>query len=165
MAEANAAQAQNKGPSVVVQLLLLVMLTGAAVGTGWFTGILMNGETPMQGTGKQVNAEADYEDLPGSADAEKSLHIFRLEAINTNLADPVDIWARMELALVFDDVPDPVLAEQIHQDFLAYLRTVKARQIQGASGFQHLKTDLEERARIRSNGRVKQILVRTLLFE
>jgi flagellar FliL protein len=165
MAVATASEAQKKGPSIVVQLLLLVMLTGAAVGTGWFTGIAMNGETPMQGTGKQVNAEADYEDLPGSADAEETLHIFRLEAINTNLADPVDIWARMELALVFDDIPDPVLAEQIHQDFLAYLRTVKARQIQGASGFQHLKTDLEERARIRSEGRVTQVLVRTLLFE
>ena len=165
MAEATAAQARKTGPSIIMQLLLLAMLTGAAIGTGWFTGILMNGDKPIEGTGKQVDAEADYDDLPGSADAEQSLHVFRLEAINTNLADPVDIWARMELALVFDVVPDPLLAEQIHQDFLAYLRTVKARQIQSASGFQHFKTDLEERARIRSEGRVKQILVRTLLFE
>lgn len=158
-------EAPGKGPSIVVQILLFVLLTAAVVGTGWLTGSAMIGDQPVQGTGRQIDPDHDYGDLPGSENAAEELHIFRLEAINTNLADPVDIWARMELALVFDDTPDPVLAEQIHQDFVAYLRTVKARQIQGASGFQHLKTDLEERARIRSDGRVKQVLVRTLLFE
>lgn len=166
MAAATATDAPKKGPSIIVQFLLLVVLTAAALGTGWLTGSFLQGEDkPVEGTGKQIDADHSYEDNPGSDGAEEALHIFRMEPITTNLADPVDIWARMELALVFDDVPDPVLAEQIHQDFLAYLRTVKARQIEGASGFQHLKTDLEERARIRSGGRVKQILVRTLLFE
>jgi flagellar FliL protein len=45
------------------------------------------------------------------------------------------------------------------------MRTVKLPQVEGASGFQHLKEDLEERARIRSGGRVKKILIKTLLFE
>ena len=45
------------------------------------------------------------------------------------------------------------------------MRTVKLHQIEGASGFQHLKADLEERAAIRSDGHVKQVLIRTLLFE
>lgn len=165
MAIATTTETSRKGPSIILQLLLLVLLTGAAVGTGWLTGNLLLGDTPAQGSGKQIGADHPYEDEPGSEDAAETLHIFRLEPITTNLADPNDVWARMELALVFHDAPDPVLAEQIHQDFLAYLRTVKARQIQGASGFQHFKTDLEERARIRSDGRVKQILVRTLLFE
>jgi flagellar protein FliL len=165
MAAAAATQAPKKGPSIIVQLLLLVMLTGAAVGTGWLTGTLMDDEAPVEGKGQQVSPDHNYDDEPGSDDAAEGLHIFRLEGITTSLADPTDVWARMELALVFDDVPDPVLAEQIHQDFLAYLRTVKSRQIEGASGFQHFKTDLEERARIRSDGRVKQVLIRTLLFE
>ncbi len=165
MASASAADAPKGGPSIIIQLLMLVLLTGAAIGTGWLTGAVMTGGGAVEGTGKQISPDENYDDLPGSEDAEETLHVFRLAPINTNLADPVDIWARMELAIVFDDIPDPVLAEQIHQDFLAYLRTVKARQIQGASGFQHLKTDLEEHARIRSEGRVKQVLVRTLLFE
>ncbi|EHK52231.1 flagellar basal body-associated FliL family protein, partial [Allomesorhizobium alhagi] len=59
----------------------------------------------------------------------------------------------------------PDLIESIHQDLLAYLRTVKLHQVEGASGFQHLKADLEERAKIRSGGHVKQFLIRTLLFE
>ncbi len=165
MATASEAAKPAKGPSLIVQLGLAVVLTVAAAGTGWLTGAMMNGDQPAQGSGKQIGEENSYDDFPGSADAAEELHIFRLEPISTNLADPIDIWARMELALVFAETPDAVLAEQVHQDFLAYLRTVKARQIQGASGFQHLKSDLEELARIRSEGRVKQVLVRTLLFE
>ena len=60
---------------------------------------------------------------------------------------------------------DPGLADAIHQDLLAFVRTVKMHQIEGASGFQHLKADLAERASIRSDGHVKAVLIRTLLFE
>lgn len=165
MAKADAEKTPKKGPSIVIQLAMLLLLTGAAAGTGWLTGSLMTGEKPTVGTGKQIGEENGYDKLPGSDDVAEALNVFRLEPISTNLADPVDIWARMELALVFKEAPDPMVAEAIHQDFLAYLRTVKARQIQGASGFQHMKTDLEERARIRSGGRVDKVLVRTLLFE
>ena len=165
MAKADAEKAPKKGPSIIIQLAMLLVLSGAAAGTGWLTGNMLNGAKPAVGTGKQVGVDDAYDDQPGSNDMAEELHVFRLEPISTNLADPVDIWARMELALVFNEAPDALVAEAIHQDFLAYLRTVKARQIQGASGFQHLKTDLEERARIRSDGRVAQVLVRTLLFE
>ena len=57
------------------------------------------------------------------------------------------------------------MAEQIQQDLLAYVRTLKLHQIEGASGYQHLKADLEERAALRSGGHVKQVLVRTMLLE
>lgn len=45
------------------------------------------------------------------------------------------------------------------------MRTVKLDQIQSASGFRHLKSDLEERADIRSDGRIKRVLIKTFLFE
>ncbi len=57
------------------------------------------------------------------------------------------------------------MTEQIHQDLLAYVRTLKLHQIEGASGYQHLKADLDERATLRSGGHVKQVLVRTMLLE
>ena len=60
---------------------------------------------------------------------------------------------------------EPPLIEAVHQDLLAFVRTLKMHQIEGASGFQHLKADLEERAAIRSDGHVKNVLIRTLLFE
>ena len=57
------------------------------------------------------------------------------------------------------------MAENIHQDLLAFRRTVKMHQVEGDSGYQHLRADLQERAAIRSGGKVKEVLVRALLFE
>ena len=38
-------------------------------------------------------------------------------------------------------------------------------QIEGASGFQHLREDLNERARIRSGGKVRDLVIQALIVE
>ena len=91
--------------------------------------------------------------------------ILTLAPITTNLSFPSNSWVRVEVALVFDREPDPTLAELIHQDVMAYMRTVSLPQIEGPRGFQHLRDDLSERAVIRSNGRVSKLLFRTFLIE
>ena len=66
---------------------------------------------------------------------------------------------------MLDEPQGEELAGIIQQDFVAYLRTVKMHQIEGASGLRHLMENLEERAAIRSGGHVKRVLIKTLLFE
>ncbi|MES0162543.1 flagellar basal body-associated FliL family protein [Mesorhizobium sp. C268A] len=91
--------------------------------------------------------------------------LVQLAPITTNLASPADTWIRLEASVVYDAPQPPELTESIHQDLLAMVRTLKMHQIEGASGYQHLKADLEERAAIRSGGHAKQVLIRTLLLE
>jgi flagellar FliL protein len=165
----------KSGPSLIVQIAVLLVLTAAAVGMGWFSGFYLNstgGAAPQKAEPTRIDkahvkttdkAATRKDGQPAAADDEPGL--LPIETITTNLAAPSDVWVRMELSLVFDGDPDKAVAEQIHQDFLAFMRTVKLPQVEGASGFQHLKEDLEERARLRSHGRVKNILIRTLLFE
>lgn len=163
MAAAEAEAAQTKGPSLVVQLAVFAALTSLAVGGGWLTGGMLDG-----GKAAAEDAAAPAEahgDAHGAGEAPGDLRVVPLATITTNLADPTELWVRLEAAVVFAEAPDTEMAERVHQDILAYLRTVKARQIEGPSGFQHLKTDLDERARLRSGGKVKQVLIRTLLFE
>lgn len=165
-------EAQQTGPSMMVQLALLVGLTVMAAGLGWLTGsslIAPPAENTEPGTiapkdRSQATAHDETEaDSEGGAAATPNL--YALEPITTNLSDPREVWVRLELSLVFDGAAEADVAERIHQDILAYLRTVKLEQIDSASGFRHLKADLGERAAIRSDGRVKDILIRTLLFE
>jgi flagellar FliL protein len=153
----------KKGPGLVIQIAVLLVLTLATAGAGWFFGGML-GATPVPEEPAPPPAEAEGHGKPEDP-AVHSVRVFPLETITTNLSDPTDVWVRLELALVFTDLPDPELAEIVHQDILAYLRTVRARQIEGASGFQHLRSDLDERARIRSDGKVRQVLIRTILFE
>jgi len=165
-AATDTAPAPRKGPSLVVQIAVLLALSGVAVGAGWLVGQVMGDRADAEAT---VASGGDVRPASGNAEAgeapPQALNIFQLATITTNLADPGDIWVRLELALVFRDQVDARIAELVHQDILAYLRTVKARQIEGPSGFQHLKSDLDERAQTRSDGKITQVLVRTLLFE
>ena len=88
-----------------------------------------------------------------------------LAPITTNLAAPADVWIRLEASVLYDVPQATTVSDDIHQDLLALVRTLKMHQIEGASGYQHLKADLEERAAIRSGGHAKQVLIKTLLLE
>jgi flagellar FliL protein len=151
---------------------VLLVMTGAAIGGGWFAGNYLNGENKSEAAAASADhgAPAKAGDAHGAADAhgdEKPVNelLVDLSPMTTNLAAPSQVWIRLEASLVLDVAQPPEMIETIHQDLLAYLRTVKMHQIEGASGYQHLKADLEERARIRSDGHVRQVLVRTLLLE
>jgi flagellar FliL protein len=91
-----------------------------------------------------------------------------LPPIVTNLANPDRAWIRLEASLVMEGDQTAevnVLAGQVADDLLAFLRTVSLSQVEGASGFQHLRDDLNERVRIRSSGKVRDLVVQTLLIE
>ena len=182
MATTDQATPAKTGPSIVVQLAILLAMTGAAIGVGWLSGSYLNGTVPhdpaaaegaaksAQVEGHGVEAKADghgeAKGEHGEAVAAGNPLMLDLPPIMTNIAAPSDVWLRVELSVIFDEPPkDPALADAIHQDLLAFVRTVKMHQIEGASGFQHLKADLGERASIRSGGHAKSILIRTLLFE
>ena len=152
-----------KGPSLVIQLAMLAGMTVAALGAGWFAGsYLKRSEAPPQPPRLSHDpAAAKPEEKP----AKDGPVLVDLLPITTNLAAPADVWVRLDLSVVFDGQPPAEMADAIHQDILAYLRTVKMHQVEGASGYQHLKADLQERASIRSGGHTRDVLIKTLLFE
>lgn len=157
----------DKGPSLVIQVAMLLATTGAALGIGWFSGAyLKSSEAPPsipQAVENKSGAAAESEH--GDPGRRAGVTLVELAPITTNLAAPATVWVRMDASLLFDEPQPPEMTEAIHQDLLALLRTLKMHQIEGASGYQHLKADLQERAAIRSGGHAKEVLIRTLLFE
>ena len=163
---ANAEQIEApKGPSLIVQLAMLAAMTVAALGVGWMSGsYLKSSEAPPKPA--RLDHSAKTEEAPTEEKPVAGAPVLvQLPQITTNLAAPADVWVRMDLSVVYDAPQPPEMTEAIHQDLLAYLRTLKMYQVEGASGYQHLKADLQERAAIRSDGHAKDVLIRTLLFE
>jgi len=154
---------EPKGPPLMVQIAALAGLTIVAVAIGWLAGLYLSGQQPERK--KEAESAAVKASETHLGEAAEKLGVVYLEPVTTNLAGPVETWVRLELALVFAGKPDLVVAQTVQQDVLAYLRTVKFHQVEGPSGFQHLKSDIEERAAIRSEGKVRSVLIRTLLFE
>lgn len=126
---------QQKSPSLVMTIAAVAVLTLVAGGGGWLVGIFL-APPPAE------KAEAVAE-VPENATGEEGLPkiateangIVQLEPITTNLAYPAENWVRVEVALQFKGVPDVALAEEIHQDIIAYLKTVSLQQIQGPRAF------------------------------
>ncbi len=165
---ANAEQIEpRKGPSLVIQLAMLLAVTAAAVGMGWMSGGYLKGVGAPVSVPAAENSKAKTEQPENAAahDPGAGPTLVALPPITTNLASPADIWIRLEASVVYDAPQPAAISEDIQQDLLALVRTLKMHQIEGASGYQHLKADLEERAAIRSGGHAKQILIRTLLLE
>lgn len=174
------AQPAKSGPSMIIQIAVLLLMTGVATGMGFVSAGFIAPPPPAAEAADEAAAEAAHgpeagahgkeeaghgEEAEGEEPVSALPHAVMLPSITTNLASPSDIWVRMELAIVYDGPPDPVTTEAIHQDLLAFMRTVKMHQIEGASGFQHLRADIEDRIRTRSEGKVTRVLIRTLLFE
>jgi len=161
MAMADAATAPTKkGPSILAQIAMLAGLTVAALGMGWGAGAYLK----SQQAAAPRPAPADAAD-PVVAGSGLRLVTQDLPPITTNMAAPTETWVRMDLSLLLESPLSTELAGAIHQDLLAFMRSVKMHQVEGPSGFLHLKADLRERASMRSDGKVRDVLIRTLVYE
>ncbi|KQT53592.1 MULTISPECIES: flagellar basal body-associated FliL family protein [Methylobacteriaceae] len=153
----------KKGGKGWIGALLLVTLV--AVGTGGGLGVYLLG-----------NVEKSV-DLKKRDEADKAVKVLNytgdlsLRSVGsavTNLAEPADAWVRIESSIVFKTGtlpnPDVTLAE-IRADAVAYLRTMSLAQIEGASGLQHLREDLNERVAIRTKGAVRELIVESLVVQ
>ncbi len=137
--------------------LAIVILLGACAGAAFETW--RPASTP--GLDKQAELSA------GAPPAQPST-IVDLPPIVTNLGAPQDTWIRLEGSIIFDPktLPHPeAVAGQIGDDILAYLRTVSLRQLEGPIGLENIRQDLNERAAIRSGGKVRAFVIRTLVVQ
>ena len=166
---------EKKKSSPVITIAVIAVLSLLAGGGGWLVGNML-APTPAEEVAKAEPAAAAAEAGHGGggkgAEGQEVPHISTpangivlLDPITSNLAYPSDNRVRLEVALMFKDAPDVALAEEIHQDIMAYMRTVSLQQVQGPRGFQYLREDLQERVDLRSEGRVTNVMFRTFVIE
>jgi flagellar protein FliL len=139
-----------------------IVMSFVAAGVGGVAGLQLAAQM------KEATAKAPKVEGVQPSKYDVGTGLVNLPPIVTNLADPPDAWVRLQASIVFDTqaVPSPdVLAAQISEDFLAFLKTLTVAQIGGASGLQHLREDLNERASIRSEGRVRELIIQALVVQ
>jgi flagellar FliL protein len=160
-----------KKPSIVLSIVGFVLVTllaaGSGVGIAWqLQSMKSNAAT------KAVDSHGGTEAAAGAGSkspiAEGTI-IKPLPSILTNLADQntkkpgvrVDISLLLPKGLPQEDEMVALLA----QDIVAFLRTVTTTQIEGPTGFQMLREDLEDIARIRSQGKARGLVIRSFMIE
>jgi flagellar FliL protein len=184
-----AASESSAGKGALLGIVLASLLAiGLGVSTGWYLSQRMNltkGQDPAAGpasdgqTGSRSNAEstqADATAASGSGSPNAKLtpvqgsglsKALALSPIMTSIAKPQSTWIRLEAALIVasDEHGVDDQLSQVGDDMLAYLRTVELSQIEGPSGLRFLKDDLLDRARTRTGGQVRDVVIKTLVVE
>jgi len=143
--------------SIKPTIAAILVVTVIAMAMGALFAIPPAAEAPSQKSESPL-----AEELPAGAG------LFEMPPIVTNLGAPRDTWIRLEASIVFDAkaLPHPeVMAGEIAGDELAYLRTVTLAQIEGPIGLQDIRQDLNERAVIRSGGKITELIIRTLVVQ
>ena len=165
-------ESKGKGKSgLVATIAIVAVLSLVGAGGGWVIGGML--APKVEAKKAEVEAKKEAEEHGAAADeghgeegeAVAKSTLFPIDAVTTNLSYPSDNWIRLEVSLEFTGPVDETLARDIHQDMLSYLRTVSLQQIEGPRGFQYLREDLRERVRLRSEGRVNDLLFRTFVIE
>jgi flagellar FliL protein len=159
---------QRSSPFAFIAVMLI--LTALGVGFGGLLGLQLLSRLEGDASGKAGRKESAS--AGSGAQAAKGrippgANVRSLAPIVTNLGGPGRTWIRLEASLVFDGDPpgEAVLSAQITEDIVAYLRTVSLLQIQGPSGFQHLREDLNDRVRVRSGGKVRDLVIQAMIVE
>lgn len=172
MAASEEEVAARKGPSLVAVLAAFIIVTLVAAGAGALPTLLAMRSAPQvapdKGGPDSSGHDKKGDDHAAAAKPAERSNLRELPPIVTNLASPADVWVRLEATLLVDAPPTPELDAAIAEtgaDTLAFMRTVSLAQLQGASGLQHLRQDLNERAAIRTRGKVREFIIHSLVVQ
>jgi len=148
-----------KGPSIVALIGVVAVLTLVAAGGGWFLGAQLGLGLPEAAKTEDAK-QATVEEMPTGS-------VIPLKPILTNIKIPQDVWIRLEAGVVArpgEKVSDE-LAATIAGDFMAFMKTVNLMQLRGPAGIEYLRTDLQERAAMRSEGKIEKVYIWALVME
>lgn len=166
----------GKGGFVIAVLLLAVLGAGAGAGFSmtFLNAAATGGQSHAPAAGKQeagkpgeVSSAAKGSGAGAGGDA-RNEQVISLDPILVTLAGPQKSWARVELSVVIDTVEKEdhtPLLKAMSEDLMSFLRTVPLSHVESAVGVEYLREDLSEIARMRSKGRARGVVLRSLVVE
>ncbi|MEW6123908.1 MAG: flagellar basal body-associated FliL family protein [Pseudomonadota bacterium] len=145
-------------------LVALGLLTLVAIATGAGLGF------QLASTLRQVVLQKSGDRPPEAAALRYNgdMVIEPLKPIVANLAAPTNAWVRIEGAIIFKngDLANPqVAAAQIREDITTYFRTLTLSQLGGPSAMQNLREDLNERAKLRVEGKLAELVIEQMVVQ
>lgn len=171
-------------PTMMQTVIAVALLTLIGGGGGAFLGFTLSapapasqakGPSPTAETSEHGDAGADpHKKSTGHRGEEKkaaepvALEVKELPPIVTNLGEPESSWIRLQAAIVYDPKEmqhaDKLIAE-LMADVTAFLRTASMSSLEGAEGLRRLQEELTERAAIRSERRVREFIIETMVVQ
>lgn len=160
------ASPEAKGESGV-GLVGFVVVTLLALGLGAGFGFVLDVGPRIVAEVEGDKKKAPKEEKGPTPNLLSTAKLVAMTPIVADLAEPRGTWIRIEASILVEgiDVGADVLAAQLAEDFVAYLRTATLSQFEGPSGFQNLREDFVDRAAIRDREHIKDVIVHGVVVE
>lgn len=155
--------APKKGGGAFIAVLILTVL---ALAGGGGLGYQMAGTVEHVVEARIAAEPPKKEEKP--LNFEGDLGVQDLKPVVVNLAAPSSTFVRIEGALIYKNgaLSNPqATAAEVREDIMAYMRTLSLSQLEGPSALQHLREDLNERAAVRTQGKVKELVLETMVVQ
>ncbi|BAF86627.1 MULTISPECIES: flagellar basal body-associated protein FliL [Azorhizobium] len=153
---------QNGTKGLILAILILTVL-GVATGGGLGVQLATTVEKVVAAKAKEEPVKKEQQLFYAG-----NTMMQPMKPVIVNLASPPNTWVRIESSFVFKNgaLANPALTEStLREDMMSYLRTLTLSQFEGPSALQQLREDLNERARVRSEGRVDELIIETLVVQ
>jgi flagellar FliL protein len=154
---------EGQGRGILQWMVALLVVTGLSAGAGTLASFQILSTVERLADSKKSVVERPVVSTFNTQD-----RLRKIAPVTTNLAAPPNAWIRMEASIVTDKLNDEeayALTAKVGEDIVAYLRTLTPTQIEGARGLQYLREDLNERAVARSSGKVRELIIETLVVQ
>jgi flagellar protein FliL len=167
----------ERKPSLLSALLPVALLTIMAGGGGFaFGSLVVTAKHPITVEAEpapQENAEGSHgttgeEPAAAAENPEQGAIVRRLTPIITNLQAPKQAWIRLEAAVVLKAEAaheQDLLAVEAQDRILGFLRSVNLADIEGPSGFLHLRDDLNDLLAGDPAAMVTRVLISSMVVE
>lgn len=181
-------QDANKDSGLMGLLIPLVAVTLLGGGGGWFLGFsaltpkepaktettdgekdaakASHGDTSHGGKA-DAHGQAHDEEAPKPAEHPESLQVKELPPLVTNLAVGKN-WVRLQAAIVFDPQElkhAETLIPELMSDLTAFMNTLDLPDVEGPDGLRRLREELNERALIRSDHHLRELVIESLVIQ
>ncbi|MGM4921146.1 flagellar basal body-associated FliL family protein [Tardiphaga sp. 813_E8_N1_3] len=141
----------------------LLLVTALSVGAGVLASF------QLMSTFQRISEnKKEAQEKPISSAFNPNDRLRKITPVVTNLAAPPNAWIRLEASIVTDKLTEEeasMVVARIGEDIATYMRTLTPTQIEGARGLQYLREDLNERALMRSSGKVRELIIETLVVQ
>ena len=155
--------ASKSKPDMGLFVTLLVM-TLLAASIGAFVGMQLVNQTRHI----VLEEKRERDNPPVHALYDSPSQIVAIKPIIVNLAGVEKAFVRVQGSIVFNEVDEEnseLLVSQVESDIAAYLRTLKVSDLEGATGLQNLREDLDQRAKTRADGIIREFILETMVIQ
>lgn len=155
----------GRGPSIILSLPIALAIGGLGGGAFGYFGVPVAPKVQEAPSAKAVEPAKAAEAAAGRFPSDALEIVLAPIIADIDQDHPTKVRVELSVIAAHGTSNTGTLQSELREDVIAFMKGLKVKDIEGARGFQNLKEQLDDRAKIRGRGTVLGLLVSGLVVE